>query len=482
MRKSEKGMEKGGNRKDRQRRAAVIGGGASGCMAAIAAARAGAVVYLIEKNEKAGKKIYATGNGRCNLTNLTLDAACYHTASGDPGRRRILAMISRFSQSDLIRFFADLGVPVHDREGYVYPRTDQAETVVRAIEKCFRELDIHLMTDCRLERIEEEPAPGQPAGSPSAAGRFCLFCRHRVPDPSDAGSEAQMGSRSGKNKKKAKKPGTESRFREEPLVLSDFDAVILCTGGLAGPSFGCSGDGYDLAGRFSHHLVPPLPALTQLESDCPWLKRSAGVRCHAALELVGEDGCPLPGSREEGELQMTDYGISGIPVFQLSGMAARHLAAGKNLTARIDFLPEFSEKMFSMEIERRLSEDRDQVLSDLFLGLVHRRIIDLVLASEGLQAEMKARRLDDSGLTALFHRLRSFEMRITGTRSFDNAQTTSGGVPLEEVTDDLESIYRPGLYLAGEVLDVDGRCGGYNLQWAMTSGYLAGSAAGKPHG
>ena len=144
---------------------AVIGGGASGCMAAITAARAGCRVYLFEKNEKPAKKILATGNGRCNLTNLFLDSSCYHTSgipgslkgANDPGKddiSRVLSVISRFSSDDLIRFFREAGVPVHDRDGYVYPRTDQAETIAKALEKCMRQTGVHVMTGCDVQQID----------------------------------------------------------------------------------------------------------------------------------------------------------------------------------------------------------------------------------------------------------------------------------------------------------------------------------------
>jgi predicted Rossmann fold flavoprotein len=176
---------------------------------------------------------------------------------------------------------------------------------------------------------------------------------------------------------------------------------------------------------------------------------------------------------------MTDYGISGIPVFQISGRAARILDRGEALYARIDFLPEFTQEQFEKETASRLLENRDQMLSDLLLGLAHRKVIDFLLASEGLQAEMKARRLSDEELAGLIRKLRAFDLRITNVRSFENAQVTCGGVPLSEVSDGFESVCCPGLYLAGELLDVDGRCGGYNLQWAMSSGYQAGSAAAQ---
>ena len=477
-------------------RIAVIGGGASGCMAAIAAAQAGCRVTIYEKNEKIGKKIYATGNGRCNLTNLFLDSSRYHTrekqiSDGETGRTntintdnvsRILSLIGQFSQEDLIRFFREAGVPVHDRDGYVYPRTDQAETVVEALKKCMRQLGIRICTNCTVLGIEKA---AQGIGRDS----FCIHYKISAQEKTVSGIPGR-----GKEKKKGKgaadtismKAGRKPAARAaEPVAVEKqesfyCDAVILCTGGMAGPAFGCSGDGYLFAESLDHSLVRPLPALTRLESGDFVLRRAAGVRCHASVMLMKVCGREYSVfGFEDGELQITDKSISGIPVFQISGQAARLLSQGQKVCVRIDFMPEFSQEEFKEELDNRLRQDRSQMLGDFLLGLAHRKVIDLILAREGLQAEMKARRFSDRELRALMHKLRAFDLDVTGTGGFDHAQVTSGGVPLSEVDDSLQSQKCRGLFLAGELLDVDGRCGGYNLQWAMTSGTIAGRSAAR---
>ena len=417
-------------------RVAVIGGGASGCMAAITAAQAGADVHIFEKNEKPGKKLYATGNGRCNLTNLHMDDSCYHTRTADKnGSSLIHSAIERYSPADQIRFFADLGVPVYDRDGYVYPRTNQAQTVVRALEKRIAALGIRVHTGCPVRKIRRSQ---QRTKADDAV--FYVDCNDR-----------------------------EARA---------FDTVILCTGGMAGPQYGTTGDGYRLAASFSHKISTPLPALTALECKGQFLKRAAGVRCRAAVTLyTGNDKKQIREGREEGEVQMTDYGISGIPVMQISGMAARLLESKQRVFVQIDFLPEFSDSAFSDEIERRMREDRSQMLGDLFLGLVHKKILDLLLAEKGLQAEMKARRIDDAGIRQILQSMRDYTLEVIQVKSFKQAQVTSGGIPLEETDANFQSRLQPGLFFAGEVLDVDGRCGGYNLQWAFATGYIAGLAA-----
>ncbi len=417
-------------------RVAVIGGGASGCMAAITAAQAGADVHIFEKNEKPGKKLYATGNGRCNLTNLHMDDSCYHTRTADKnGSSLIHSAIERYSPADQIRFFADLGVPVYDRDGYVYPRTNQAQTVVRALEKRIAALGIRVHTGCPVRKIRRSQQ-----GTKADDAVFYVDCNDR-----------------------------EARA---------FNTVILCTGGMAGPQYGTTGDGYRLAASFSHKISTPLPALTALECKGQFLKRAAGVRCRAAVTLyTGNDKKQIREGREEGEVQMTDYGISGIPVMQISGMAARLLESKQRVFVQIDFLPEFSDSAFSDEIERRMREDRSQMLGDLFLGLVHKKILDLLLAEKGLQAEMKARRIDDAGIRQILQSMREYTLEVIQVKSFKQAQVTSGGILLEDTDADFQSRLQPGLFFAGEVLDVDGRCGGYNLQWAFATGYIAGLAA-----
>ena len=402
-------------------RVAVIGGGASGCMAAITAAQAGADVHIFEKNEKPGKKLYATGNGRCNLTNLHMDDSCYHTRTADKnGSSLIHSAIERYSPADQIRFFADLGVPVYDRDGYVYPRTNQAQTVVRALEKRIAALGIRVHTGCPVRKIRRSQQ-----GTKADDAVFYVDCNDR-----------------------------EARA---------FDTVILCTGGMAGPQYGTTGDGYRLAASFSHRIRTPLPALTALECKGQFLKRAAGVRCRAAVTLyTGNDKKQIREGREEGEVQMTDYGISGIPVMQISGMAARLLESKQRVFVQIDFLPEFSDSVFSDEIERRMREDRSQMLGDLFLGLVHKKILDLLLAEKGLQAEMKARRIDDAGIRQILQSMREYTLEVIQVKSFKQAQVTSGGILLEDTDADFQSRLQPGLFFAGEVLDVDGRCGGYN--------------------
>ena len=425
---------------------AVIGAGASGCMAAVSAAlsmmsfvenASGEAeipgervsrkrVLLIDANDKVGRKIYATGNGRCNITNLHMDKECYHVGGGAD----LSAFFARFSVEDHMRFWKSSGILLHDRQGYVYPGTDQASTIAEAFEKILRNLPVNVVLNERVTEVREVRIKG----------------------------------------KRLYRIGTEKG--RQYFALS----VILSGGGAAGPQYGCSGEMYRFARQFGHSVIKPLPALVQLISKDKAVKAAAGVRCSAAVRLLSGESVI---GEERGELQITDKGISGIPVFQLSAGAVRALDEGKKVQAVIDFLPGLTETEWEKEKERRLRDGRNCMLSEFFLGLVNRKVLDMVLRARGLQAEKKAVKLTDRELITIMDDLRAFALTISGSGTFAQAQVTSGGVPLSELDENLRSLRSPGLYMTGELLDVDGICGGYNLQWAMTSGRIAGESAAK---
>ena len=403
---------------------AVIGGGAAGCMAACAASEGGARTLILEANDRIARKICATGNGRCNLTNLHVDENCYHTGGGED----LSAFFARFSVEDNIRFWESRGVYLHDRNGYVYPRTDQASTIADAFDKILRAAGTEIITGSRVIDVK--------------------------PEEDSEGRVFRIGTKEGRR-----------YFARK---------VILAGGGAAGPQYGCDGGLYGIARSLGHTVKRPLPALVPLISDDRDLKAAAGVRCDAKITLVcGEKSFRA----ERGELQITQTGISGIPVFQISSEASRALDEGKKVFAQIDFLPDFTDQMWEAEKERRLSEDRNCMLGVFFLGLVNRKVLDLLLRKRELQAEKKASKVDEDTLISIMQDMRSFKVRVTGTGGFEQAQVTTGGIPLSQTDKDLMSVFCRGLYLSGELLDVDGICGGYNLQWAFTSGWIAGKSA-----
>lgn len=453
---------------------AVIGAGAAGCMAAVSAGMALQTAHdtktrilLLDGNDKIGKKLYATGNGRCNLTNLKMEESCYHTG-GEKGLSAfflrtdkeepceagavhtgsmIQTALQEFGPEELIRFFEGRGIYLHDRNGYVYPRTDQAATIAEGFEKILQGLSVIWRPGEAVTSVDRVP---QETGERKTGGDRE---RHRVR------KEYCLRTLSGKT------------YRAK--------AVILACGGMAGPQFGCKGDGYRFASQFGHSIVKPLPALVALHSTDKSLRRCAGVRCDARVSLlVGRDPNWEIWDTQRGELQMTEQGISGIPVFQFSGTANRAMTmGGKTVQVRIDFLPEFTDLQWEREVELRLAQDRDCMLGTFFLGLVHRKILNWILERLGLQAEKKASKVSEEILRTIMGQMRGSIVPIDGAGGFQQAQVTAGGVPLSEVDAHFASRLSEGLYLTGELLDVDGICGGYNLQWAMSSGWIAGRAA-----
>lgn len=398
----------------------VAGAGASGCIAAICLARRGLHVTLVDKNKEPARKIRVTGNGRCNLTNLFQDETCWYSESGPA----FMEPLGQFGAGELTAFFEDMGVRFHDRQGYVYPRTDQASVIADTLISQMSSLPITFLGDTAVKDI---------------------FRRNRE-------GEKPFLVQAGDKKLSA-------------------DCVILSCGGLAGPSFGCSGDGYALAESLGHRVISPVPALTPLPGDRKRLKSAAGVRCRAAVCAIVEE---KEIRREEGEMQFTENTISGIPVFQISRILTRALSEGKSCRLKADFLPELEGETLEKEAAFRMGMDDSLTLQEVFSGLVHPSLLRMVLSDLGLQSEVKKRKVSPEKMGEIFRHLKVCTFPIEMSGGFAKAQVTAGGIPLDEIDlHTFESRIVPGLYLTGEMLDVDGICGGYNLQWAMTGGYLA---------
>ncbi len=432
---------------------AIVGAGPAGCMAAISAAKHGTHVVLLDKNPMIGRKIYATGNGRCNITNFFQNEHCYFSSSqsGSPLLNYFGSDSFEILPKEICSFFEKYGIFFHDRNGYVYPRTDQAATVCEAFEKILTSLSVEIILNAEVSEINYMG---------DRAEQFEISYLHSF--------YSEKGGKSGKRKLLSKE---QSTLRA--------DRIILCTGGLAGPQYGCSGDGYHFAENIGHSIIPPLPALVQLTSADPALRSAAGVRCEASCCLINADEIL---QRETGEVQFTQDTVSGIPVFQLSGTAVRILDTGKSgdLKIRFDFLPEFDDSKWAEEVQRRLSEPMNQTLGNLFVGLCNRKILNMILQRFDMQAENKASKAllkNPDCILEILSVLRNFEISVSGFKGFENAQTTSGGIDLSEVNTDFSSCKQSGLYFAGELLDINGLCGGYNLTWALLSGKRAGESA-----
>ena len=402
------------------RTVAVIGGGASGMMAAVTAASEGARVILLEHKDRIGKKILSTGNGRCNFTNIHQEPICYH--SEDP--LFPWEVVERFNAQAVISFFFQLGVYSKNRNGYIYPNSDQASAVLDA----FR---------MELDRLRVEIRTG-------------VECREIRPG----------------------KKGFTILTDQEPVRA---DRVILCAGSKAAPTTGSDGSGYDLAKKLGHRILPVLPALTALKCEEKFFKSIAGVRANGSVSIWSGGECI---AKDTGEIQLTDYGISGIPVFQVSRYASKLLYEKKETDAVLDFMPDFTKTQTDAFLRARAKTRPDKSAEMFLIGLFHKKLCDLWIRLSEIPRQRKAEELNSDEIARLTDLIKEFRVRVRETNPYDKAQVCCGGVDTREVDPEtLESVYVPGVYFAGEILDVDGMCGGYNLQWAWASGYVAGRAA-----
>ena len=417
---------------ERKRTVAVIGGGAAGMMAAIEAARAGAIVTLIEKNPQLGKKLATTGNGRCNYTNLDMEDRIggkfrgFHPEFAAPA-------LDVLPPEAVLDWFRAIGVEPRFRGSYVYPNSDQASAVVDALREELHRLSVKVHYNAEVKSVQRIDTD---------AGYFMIQC-------TDAVVKA--------------------------------DRVILAAGSKAAPKTGSNGDGYFIARKLGHTIVPYVPALCGIRCAGDAFRALAGIRTEAALELV-IDGHSV--DREAGELQLVDYGISGIPVFQLSRYAAYALQEGKKAAVYINFLPGFTDEAEDpRECALRLYRQRQQRLvgrkmESFFTGLLHQKLGQLLLRMASVRPELPVAELSEKQLRSLASLSVRFKAECVEMNGFLQAQVVAGGVDTTEIdSSTMASRLVPGLYFAGEVLDIDGICGGYNLQWAWASGFVAGRHA-----
>jgi predicted Rossmann fold flavoprotein len=403
----------------------VIGGGASGMMAAISAARAGAEVTLFERMPRVGKKLLATGNGRCNLTNIHCPVSRYHGGNDT----FIATVLEQFTVDETLAFFEHLGIACKtEDEGKVYPHSDQASAV----------LDV-LRYELELQRVklvvEADVAAILPEGT-----HFVLHLHDG-------------------------RQFTASR-------------VVLASGGRAGPQFGSNGSGYRLAQRLGHRVIEPLPGIVSLRLGASFLPRLKGVKFIGTVEgREGEEAL----RREAGEILFTEYGISGPPVLQISRAVLAAAAAGSRGPARValDLFPDLTREQLESRLVERFATQGQKPVELGLVGLLNKRLIPVVLIEAGIRdMSQPCAIIPTTESRTLAGILKAWTFDVTGSQSWHDAQVAAGGVVVDEVhAATLESTRQPGLYFCGEVLDVDGDCGGFNLQWAWSSGWVAGRHA-----
>lgn len=393
----------------------VIGGGASGLTAAITAARGGHQVTLLERQARVGRKLLSTGNGRCNLTNLNMGLPYYHGQSPSFIRPAMDAL----NVPDTLAFFRSLGLlTVSEDSGRVYPLSDQAGSVVDVLRFAADAAGVLTRTGFEVTGLKQT------------------------------------------------KRGFSVRSAEETLTA---DRVIVCCGGMAGGKLGGTRSGYELLQSMGHSVTKLYPALVQIKTDNTYVKALKGVRADAALELRRDRETVAAST---GEVQFTEFGVSGPAVFELSRAAATSKGP---LTLHMDLLRQLPATEVTELLRQRLRTMPDLTTENLLAGFLHNRLGRTVLRYAGYGLTDPVTILTEKDLSRITKAIKEFTLSVVGVLGFDGAQVTAGGISTHEFDPaTLESRLVPGLYAAGEVLDIDGDCGGYNLQWAWSSGYLAG--------
>ena len=413
---------------------AVIGGGASGMTAAITAHRCGANVTIFEHMPRLGRKLLLTGSGKCNISNTDMHISHFH--GGD--EKIIEAVLDGCPPFETREFFEEIGLFMKDRGGYLYPFCEQASAVVDVLRFSIRDIGIDVHISCDIKRIDTL----QDVELGHKAEGFAVFT-------------------------------SEGRFC--------FDKIIICCGSCANRNTGSDGSGYALAKKLGHSVVKPLPALTYLTCDESFYPSIAGIRTKACISLYEENSSHdmEHTASELGELQLTKQGISGIPVFNLSYRAIKAMDEGRKVKAFIDFLPDVEEDDMYDFMKKRIGMASSRSVEELLIGLLAKPLGICICKRCSLGLKEPCSSLDDKDIGRLAKMIKKFETRISGSGDFEAAQTVSGGVSLSEITGTLESRIAPGLYFAGEILDVNGDCGGYNLQWAVSSAIVAAREASR---
>lgn len=401
---------------------AVIGAGPAGIMAAIFAARGGARVVLLEKNDQTGRKILATGNGRCNLTNKNIELSRYH--GQDVGFTR--PIFSSFDQVGTMKFFEDMGVVLKEEDrGRIFPRTNQATTVTEALSHELQELGVEIKLGFTVKSIQHN-------------SDWTIT--------NDAG--AQIFARN----------------------------LILTTGGKAAHQFGSSGDGLFWAKNLGHTIVPIHAALAPIEVSEPWVSELMGIKLTAKVQLLANDELI---TRREGDIIFTHFGISGPAVMGLAREVDPIIEAKQVVQISIDLLPDItSEKLDSMIVDQ-IAANSKKLVSSIIAGFVPKNLVPRILSFSGIMIDTKAAEISKASRRNIIGTLKDFRLTVTKVRPLKEAQVTAGGVSTAEVDATLQSKIVPTLYFAGEILDIDGDSGGFNLQWAWSSGAVAGQGAAK---
>ncbi|MBR5485173.1 MAG: NAD(P)/FAD-dependent oxidoreductase [Oscillospiraceae bacterium] len=398
----------------------VIGGGASGMAAALTAARKGAQVCILEKQPRVGRKLLATGNGRCNLTNTNLSIEHYHGQDADFAK----AALTRFDTEKTLEFFNNLGlITTCENSGRVYPLSDQAGSVLDVLRLALDEKGVEVRTECEVTAIKKE------------------------------------------------KNGFAVMLNDGMMKA---DKVIVCCGGMACGKLGGTQSGYELLKSMGHTMTKLYPVLVQVKTDTTFIRALKGVRADA--RVVVEAGGKVI-AESQGEVQFTETGVSGPAVFEVS----RAISTSKQQAViRFDLLRDLDLQQTIQLLKKRRNLMPNQTTENFLTGILHNRLGRTVLRYAGYGFTDYIKDLKNTDIELIAAAIKNFETKVSGVAGFENAQVTAGGISTADFNPEtMESRLVKGLYAAGEVLDIDGDCGGYNLQWAWASGITAAENACK---
>lgn len=405
-----------GKNTNKQYDLAVIGAGASGMMAAITAAREHKTVCIIEKLDRAGKKLLATGNGKCNFTNALMQPSCFH------GEKAFVSyVLDQFSVEECLSFFYSIGVFPKNKNGYYYPNSEQAVSVVNALLYELERLGVKIYFETLVAEIHS--------------------------------CEAEV-----------------SIFTNKGTFLAR--KLVIATGLLAAPKLGSDGSLFEIIKGFGHRFEPILPALCGFYCKGLKFKQVSGVRAHGTVTAYIDD---VKCASDTGEIQFTDYGLSGIPVFQISRYLSKGLYEKKKVEIRFNLLPDLDKEELMKELEYRKKLCSSMPVSALLNGLINQKLSDMVLEKAGVDALRYTDSISTQELMRIVEFLQEIKVKVTNYRDFEFAQVCAGGIPITDIDEKtLESKLVKHVYFTGEILDVDGICGGYNLHFAWATGYIAG--------
>lgn len=433
----------------------IIGCGAAGITAALSASVYEKDILILDRNLCSGRKIAATGNGKCNFTNLRMEREDFRSCDAE----KVSGIINRFNNHDVIKWFDSIGIPLYERNGYCYPYSNQAASVRNVFDSLLKEKSIKTVYNCSVYGISRKD------------GMFIISAQpYKTPDIVD--KELKRSRKASDNISQTSESFDKASIVNREVVYS-CRKLVIAAGGSASPCFGTDGSLYNILKTLGHNITDVRPALTGLISGTGDVESLAGVRHEALISLICRDTAIYS---EYGEIVFSSNGVSGIPVMNASGLL--NSIPGANYILKADFYHTIEEKELADRIINILSS-RKCTVNEALNGFLNNKLLSVMMKRCGIAPDCKLCNTIPAGKAyELAHIMKHFSVPVTDTAGFDGAQTTAGGISLSDInTDTMESLVCKNLYLAGEILDVDGRCGGYNLQWAWSSGAIAGACA-----